>query len=314
MTTPKTPTADRYPPLQDEQEDPSIIYPSSDGEPLAENDWQYIAISDTAAALRDRYKDRNDVYVAADMLVYYKMNDVNAKVAPDVYVVFGAQGNHRRDSWLVWREGKSLDFVLEVASPGTWDVDAGRKRDTYAEMGVPEYWRFDPKGEFFVPELVGERLIGGAYHPLTIHRDETGILRGHSDVLGLDICVRPGLELRLYDPASGEWLLTFQEAQAARQAAETAQQVAEAEREAEADARRAAEVGQQAEAGARQAAEAARQAAEAEREAEAAARQAAEAAQQVAEAEREAEAAARQAAEEENRRLRELLRSFQADQ
>ncbi len=227
MTTPQIPLAAKHPSFQDEEEDLSIVYPSEDGEPLAENDWQYIALTDTVAALRNRFGGREDVYVAGDMLVYYRMNDVSARAAPDVYVVFGAKGNHRRDSWLLWREGKAPDFVLEVASPGTWEWDATGKRDIYAAMGVTEYWRFDPRGEFFVPELVGERLTGEEYRPLPVQRDEADILRGHSAVLGLDLCVRPGLELRLYDPAAGQWLLTPGESEAARQTAEAARQSAE---------------------------------------------------------------------------------------
>ena len=136
MTTPKPPPAAKHPPAPDE-EDLSIVYPSGDGEPMADNDWQWIAMADTALTLRNRYAGRTDVYVASDMLVYYRMNDVSARVAPDVYAVFGASGNHRRDSWIVWREGKAPDFVLEVASPRTWRRDAGDKRDTYAAMESP---------------------------------------------------------------------------------------------------------------------------------------------------------------------------------
>lgn len=236
MTTPKIPLAGKGPPAQDEEDDLSIIYPSGDGEPMAENDWQWEAIADTALALRNRYVGRTDVYVASDMLMYYRMNDNTTRVAPDVYAVFGANGNHRRDSWIVWREGKAPDFVLEVASPGTWQEDAGRKRDIYAAMGVTEYWRFDPKGEFFVPELIGERLEGGEYRPLLVEEGADGILRGRSAVLGLDICVRPGLELRLYDPESEQWLLTpaenaaaYRQSEAAREATEMALRDAEEE-------------------------------------------------------------------------------------
>ena len=96
MTTPKTPPEAKYPPVPDE-EDLSIEYPSGDGEPMADNDWQWIAMADTAFTLRNRYAGRTDVYVTSDMLVYYRMNDVSARVAPDVYLVFGASGNHRRD-------------------------------------------------------------------------------------------------------------------------------------------------------------------------------------------------------------------------
>jgi Uma2 family endonuclease len=87
-------------------------------------------------------------------------------------------------------------------------------------MGVTEYWRFDPTGEYFTPQLVGERLSEGEYQPITLETDGEGILRGRSNVLGLDICARPGLELRLYAPESGQWLRTHQESEEALQSAE----------------------------------------------------------------------------------------------
>ena len=99
--------------------------------------------------MRVRFIDHADVYVAGDMLVYYQMNDNTVSVAPDIFAVFGATGNHPRDSWLVWREGKAPDFVMEMASPSTWERDVGEKRDIYAAMGVTEYWRFDPTGQCF---------------------------------------------------------------------------------------------------------------------------------------------------------------------
>ena len=215
-------------------DDRSIDYPSSDGEPMAETDWQYIPLTDTVSALRVRYQGRDDVYIAGDMLIYYQMNRADVRVAPDVYAVFGALGNHPRDSWLVWREGKAPDFVMEIASQGTWRRDRDEKRDIYAEMGVTEYWRFDPTGRLFTPALIGELLVDGAYQELPVLTDSSGNLRGHSGVFELDICVLPGLQLRLYDPAAEEWLRTHQESEAARQESETA-------RQAEAAARRAAE-------------------------------------------------------------------------
>ena len=71
-----------------------------------------------------------------------------------------------------------------------------------------------------MPELIGEALTGGEYRQLPLQRDADGILRGHSALLNLDICVRPGQELRLYDPAAGQWLLTPEEGYAALQEAE----------------------------------------------------------------------------------------------
>ena len=127
----------------------------------------------------------------------------------------------------MWREGKAPDFVMEVASPSAWERDAAEKRDIYANMGVTEYWRFDPTGEHFTPELVGETLTEGQYRELPLGRDKEDRLWRRSAVLGLDIYVLPGLDLRLYDPASGQWLLTPQESEEARVAAEEARLTAE---------------------------------------------------------------------------------------
>ena len=150
-----------------------LEYPSSNGERLAENDLQYIALTDTVDALRTRLADRPDVYVAGNMLVYYREGDASSRVAPDVFVAFGANGNHPRMSWLVWEEGLPPTFVLEVGSPSTWRRDAGVKRDIYARMGVAEYWRFDAMGNLFSPGLIGEELVDGTYHPLDVHADES---------------------------------------------------------------------------------------------------------------------------------------------
>ena len=227
MVTKDTRTAANQPlpaaaglPSGGEIDDLSIEYPSSDGEPMAENKWQYVAMTDTTSALENRFIHWPDVFVGSDMLMYYRMNDNATRVAPDVFVVFGAAGKHFRDSWIIWREGKAPDFVMEVASPSTWQRDADEKRDIYAAIGVPEYWRFDPTGDFFTPGLIGERLIEGEYHLIPLETDADGVLWGRSDVLGLDICALPGQELRLYDPEARQWLLTPRESEEARLAAE----------------------------------------------------------------------------------------------
>lgn len=197
-----------------ENEDPTIHYPDTDDEPLAETDYQFNPLTEMVHALRVRYEDRPDVYVAGDMFVYYRMNVVAANVAPDVFVVFGVD-KHARRSYMVWREGKAPDFVMEITSASTYSRDIGEKRDIYAAIGVTEYWRFDPERECFDPPLAGERLGDEGYGPIPVGEDADGILRGYSAVLGLDICVRDDL-LRLYDPINRSWLRNLSEAEAAR--------------------------------------------------------------------------------------------------
>ena len=78
------PTKDIVAQARIEYDDPTIEYPSSDGEPLAESDFQYIPLTETVSALRIHFKDRSDIYIAADMLIYYKMNDSSMNIAPDL--------------------------------------------------------------------------------------------------------------------------------------------------------------------------------------------------------------------------------------
>ncbi len=201
------------------EEDPNIFYPDSDDEPMAESDLQRRALIDISEALIQHYSDRGDVYVSADIFVYYEMNNANRSVAPDVLVTFGVE-NRERLSYFVWREGKAPDFVLEIASPNTWRRDATVKRDIYAALGVTEYWRFDPnRGQIARRVLVGERLNeSGEYEPITVSEAEGG-LAAYSAVLGLDFYVQDR-NLRMYDPLSQAWLRTFREEIAARQIAE----------------------------------------------------------------------------------------------
>ena len=111
-----------------------VEYPSSDGKPLAENDAQLAAILYGVGALRVRYAGRGDVYVSGDLLIYYEEGNPRVSVAPDVFVVFGVE-DRMRMNYKVWEEGKGPDFVLEVASPGTWREDVGRKRGHVCGVG-----------------------------------------------------------------------------------------------------------------------------------------------------------------------------------
>ena len=66
-----------------------------------------------------------------------------------------------RKLYLPWEVGKPPDWVLEVASSSTGAEDVGRKRDLYARIGVPEYWRFDPQGWRVSRGAAGRGPAGG---------------------------------------------------------------------------------------------------------------------------------------------------------
>ena len=131
--------------------------------------------------------------------------------------------------------------MLEIASASTGREDTGRKRGSYARIGVPEYWRFDPnKGRYHGQKLAGERLVNRVYRPLPLTREPDGILKGYSPVLGLSLCWDARWP-RLYDPATDTYLENWREVAAAREAAEVQATESEAQATSEPAARKAAE-------------------------------------------------------------------------
>ncbi len=222
-------------------------YPCSDGKPMSENDWQAAAIMYARGVLSARYADCPKVYVAGNLFIYYEEGNPRASVSPDLFVVFGAE-NRMRPVYKVWEEGKVPDFVLEVASPSTWEEDEGAKRVLYERLGVREYWQVDPRGEFLPSRLQGRRLRRGVYEPRPVAESLDGMLMLRSETLGLDLLAGRGGELYFRDPVSGQRLLGLKEEAVARQAAEArveqeavARRAAESRAEQEAVARRAAE-------------------------------------------------------------------------
>ena len=190
------------------------IYPSSDGQPMAENDAQWDAITYVASALKRFFGARQDVYVGSDLMMYYEEGNPRRFVAPDAFAVFGVP-NGLRDKYLVWREGKAPDFVMEVASGSTWKRDRDEKPGIYAGMGVQEYWRYDPDGAFFSPRLQGARLAGSAWRPMEA-RLEGGLKLFRSEALGLDLHLLEDGDIRLRNPAAGEDLPSHSEVLAER--------------------------------------------------------------------------------------------------
>ena len=87
----------------------AIDYPSSDGRPMADNDWQLAAMLYAIGALQARYARRRDVYVSDDLLVYYEEGNPRASVAPDVFVVFGAEAR-KRIVYKLWESPWSEDL------------------------------------------------------------------------------------------------------------------------------------------------------------------------------------------------------------
>ncbi len=200
-----------------------IIYPSSDGLPMAESDFQRGPLTYAVEALRIYFKAHPDVYVSGNLFIYYEEGNPQAVVAPDVFAVFGASKQDRM-TYRLWEESAAPQWVMEITSRSTRGEDQRTKRALYARLGVQEYWQYDPTGDYLDPPLQGLRLERGSYEPIAETSLPDGVRASHSEVLGLDIRLEAG-RMYFYDVARGQKLLTHDESEQGRLAAEA--QIAE---------------------------------------------------------------------------------------
>lgn len=215
-------------------------YPESDGEPVAETPVHLRELVYVWQALDARFAANPHVFVGANMFLYYRQGDPSAVVAPNGFVVQGVPkklaGGQERRTYMLWKEGGRVPcFVLETTSLSTREKDKDKKR-IYEQLGVAEYFQFDPCGEYLIPPLQGFRLVRGRYEPVRLNPG-SGLL---SETLGVRFHAE-GERLRLTDDVTGEPLLRKEEETAARRKAEEKAAIAEEKAATEAEARRQAE-------------------------------------------------------------------------
>lgn len=212
-----------------------IFYPSSDGLPVAETYVHLYALLVTLEVLR-QYLDGQQATVLCNQFLYYSRGYPKLRVAPDVMVIFNvAPGG--RDNYKTWEEGQIPSVIFEMTSAGTKEQDEGFKKSLYAQLGVREYWQFDPRGEWLPGQLRGYRLHPSPneeqqddfYEPITDGRSEPLQLRLEAD----------GQLIAFYREDAGEKLLIPGELAAALR--EEARRRQEAEAIAEAERQRAEE-------------------------------------------------------------------------
>jgi Uma2 family endonuclease len=138
------------------------------------------------------------IYVSGNLLIYYQQGDSKKRVAPDVFVVKECEQRQRR-TFKIWEEGKGPAFALEVTSKKTRRQDLGPKMELYAQLGVLEYFLYDPLGEWLKPALQGFRLVDGNYLPLGAD-ENAGLV---SEQLGITFRLEGG-NLVLFNTATGE--------------------------------------------------------------------------------------------------------------
>ena len=248
MTTkphPAQPTAGRLPPMPD---------------PPREGDMQeglHFDVLGEAALLSlhfaayPRYPESTSLVATRAYLCRHRDDLQRPGLAPypDVMVAFevDAAAIDANNGYEISQVGHPPVLALEVASPTTGVNDYTTKRDLYARLGVPEYWRFDyTGGQYHDAPLGGDRLTSeGGYRPIELHTDPDGVIWGYSEALELSLCWVPGElsygRLRFWNRATGSYLLDLAEERDGRLSAEDRANAERDARLAEREARIAAE-------------------------------------------------------------------------
>ncbi|WP_017294394.1 Uma2 family endonuclease [Geminocystis herdmanii] len=121
-----------------------IIYPDSDGKPMADNTLQFRWITTIKTNLDWLFVDNPQVFVAGDLLWYPTEGDNKKRVAPDAMVVFGREKGER-GSYQQWKEDNiAPQVVFEILSPGNTTKEMYGKLLFYQNHGVEEYYIYDP--------------------------------------------------------------------------------------------------------------------------------------------------------------------------
>jgi Uma2 family endonuclease len=121
-----------------------IVYPDSDGQPMADNTKQFQWITVIKTNLDWLFRDDDRVFVAGDLLWYPIEGNAKYRVALDVMVVFGRPKGDR-GSYKQWlEEDLAPQVVFEIFSPGNTEGEMERKLQMYARCGVEEYYIYDP--------------------------------------------------------------------------------------------------------------------------------------------------------------------------
>ncbi len=211
----------------------AIVYPDTDGEPMAENTLQYRYIVTIQGELDALFADDPNVFVAADLFWYPVQGRTDIVTAPDTMVIFGRPKGHRL-SYRQWEEGGiAPQVVFEILSPSNTAQRMAEKRELYQHYGVEEYYEYDPDtGKLRVWLREGQELRPMAF---------VGAWR--SPWLGVTMKLEVDGALCLFRPDGRKFLSPVEQEERARHAEEQVQREREtAQRERERAERMAAKL------------------------------------------------------------------------
>ncbi|MBK4728905.1 Uma2 family endonuclease [Oxynema sp. CENA135] len=193
-----------------------IVYPDSDGQPMAENTKQFELIVWIKENLERLFADDEDVFIAGDLLWYPVEGSPTIRQAPDAMVIFGRPKGYR-GSYKQWEEDNiAPQVVFEIWSPGNRPSDITRKFQFYDRHGVEEYYAYDPQ----TLDFMGFQRREGVLSPID------AIDGWVSPRLGIRFDLSQG-ELQIDRPDGDRFLTTLELDRLRQQAEERAQQAEE---------------------------------------------------------------------------------------
>jgi Uma2 family endonuclease len=203
-----------------------ILFPSGDGNPMAENTTQYKWIVTIKENLETLLSSNPNVFVAADLLWYpvkVKGFPVPSQ-APDVMVAFGRTKAERR-SYRQWLENDiPPQVVFEILSDSNKTTEGesrmSAKFEFYEHYGVEEYYIYDPD-EFHLE--VWQRNSQGRLSIIAANDLNEWI----SPRLGIRFHLPEAQELQIFHPDRSRFM-TFSELD--RQLQQTEERLEQAER------------------------------------------------------------------------------------
>jgi Uma2 family endonuclease len=187
--------------------DEDLLYPSSDGQPMAENTEQYRWIVLIKENLEILFQNHPDVFIAGDLLWYPTavLTPPAPCQAPDVMVVLG-RPKGPRGSYQQWKENNvAPQIAFEILSPSNRTVkgkaNMAEKFAFYERYGIEEYYIYDPD------YLTLEGYLRSPHNKLVAIPTMSNWV---SPQLGIRFDWQPQQELVLYDPKGDRFLSSIE--------------------------------------------------------------------------------------------------------
>ncbi len=118
-----------------------IVYPESDGKPMAETDLHRDLLLQSIEVFKRYFPDS---YVSGNIFLYYEKDNPRRSISPDVLLALEEKPGRKR-VYKTW-ESAPLDLVIELTSISTKSEDYKSKKEIYSKiLKVPNYIIYDPE-------------------------------------------------------------------------------------------------------------------------------------------------------------------------